>query len=92
MLINFGRYLYELNHIKAGNDIKAELDIGELKWQTATVRSYAGEYVALTEARLNGLEMVGLVLQPTLYPQSSKAAMQAGAENLAGVVDLTFGP
>nr|GFA11390.1 hypothetical protein [Tanacetum cinerariifolium] len=23
---------------------------------------------------------------------SSKAAMQAGAENLAGVVDLTFGP
>ncbi|GKE06782.1 hypothetical protein Tco_1398800, partial [Tanacetum coccineum] len=38
---DFGRYLYGLNHIKSGNMIKAELEIREYAWQTATVRPYA---------------------------------------------------
>ncbi|GJS23564.1 hypothetical protein Tco_0452196 [Tanacetum coccineum] len=33
---DFGRYLYGLDHIKSGNIINAELEIGEYAWQTAT--------------------------------------------------------
>ncbi|GKC32463.1 hypothetical protein Tco_1039757, partial [Tanacetum coccineum] len=38
---DFGKYIHGLDHIKAANMIKAELENGEYEWQTATIRPYA---------------------------------------------------
>ncbi|GJV85407.1 hypothetical protein Tco_1525305 [Tanacetum coccineum] len=38
---DFGKYIHGLDHIKAANMIKAELENGEYEWKTATIRPYA---------------------------------------------------
>lgn len=39
---DFGRYLFDLNHTKAGYIVRAELEIGEFEGQSARVKDYAG--------------------------------------------------